>query len=220
MVENGIVALPFLLYLLYEKEYLIALILWIAVFFVALISLNINSTKTIPSPFSKRPFENIIGFRKSFILIGLLYFILFKAIQVDNYNLGMFSFGAIYLVCMSFYLKPEQKYFVWIFNDNINGFLKRKIIDAFICSSILMIPALIGLVIFDHKNFFLPIGVSLIGLIFLVSMIFAKYASYPNEMNVPQGILFALSIWFPPMLLIVIPLYYKRCKQNLASILE
>lgn len=220
LIENGIIALPFLLYLLYEKEFLIALILFFAAMLFALISLSSNFQRTIPTPFAKRPFENIIGFRKLFLLIALLYFVIFKAIQVDNYNLGVVSFGALYFIFISCYFKPEQKYFVWIFNDNTNGFFKRKILDAFICSSMITTPALISIIIFYPQNFIIPIAILLVGFIFLVSMIFAKYSAYPREMNLPQGILFGLSLWFPPMLLFIIPIFYRRSKQNLDPILE
>lgn len=220
IIENGIVALPFLLYLLYEKEFIMVLILSFAAILLAIISISNNFQRTIPTPFSKWPFESIIGFRKLFLLFGLLYFLIFKAIQVGNYNLGMVSYGALYFVFMAGYFKPEPKYFVWIFNDIPNGFFKRKIRDVFICSSILTIPALISLIFFLPQNFMIPIAISLVGFIFLISMIFAKYSAYPREMNLPQGILFALSLWFPPMLLFVIPLFYKRSKQNVAPILE
>ena len=220
ILENTIIALPFLFYLLYEQQYIFVIGLLILSILLALFDIDKKLNRVIPTPFRKFPFENIVGFRKSFLLIGMVYFLIFKAIQVGNYNLGIVSFGALFFILMSFYSKPEQNYFVWIFADKAIAFLKRKLVNAIICAIILTTPALLGLFVFFPDRFITSMVISLIGAVFLISMIFAKYSAYPNEMNLPQGILYALSLWFPPMLIIVILIFYKQSKKNLEPILE
>lgn len=154
------------------------------------------------------------------MLFVLAYFVVFKAIQVNNYNLGIVTLGLVFLLMMSFYLKPEAKYFVWIYANKSTTFLKKKIVVAFISASILITPLLIALIIAFESNVIISVGVFLLGFVFLYSVILAKYSAYPNEIGVPQGILYTLSLWFPPLLLFVLPLFYKRSKQKLESILE
>ena len=220
VLENGITVLPFLLYLLYEQQLLQAIILLGMSVLLASINIDINLNKVLPTPFKKIPFENIVGFRKSLLPIGILYFLIGKGIQVDNYNLCIVSFGSIFIILMSFYLKPEKKYYVWIFARKTVPFLKEKLINAIICATILVAPAILCLGFFFPDRVITSIVVFIVGIVFLTSMIFAKYSAYPNEMNIPQGILYGLSLWFPPMLLIAIPIFYKQSKRNLKSILE
>ncbi len=218
--ENAIVALPFLVYLLYEQQLIPILGLFIVSIILVFVPAGLNFKKAIATPFKRRPFENIVGFRKYFVLVGILYLLIFKAIQVENYNLAVVAFGSIFFVLMAFYLKPENIYFVWLFKDSAGNFLKRKLIDALICGSILTVPGLIGLGLFFWSTIMVSCIVFVVGLIYLCSMVLAKYSAYPNEINVPQGLLFALSLWFPPMLILVIVIFYKQSKRNLYLILE
>lgn len=55
---------------------------------------------------------------------------------------------------------------------------------------------------------------------YLTSMIFAKYSSFPKEMNMSQGILIAISFMLPPVLLIFIPLFYSRSIKKLNALLN
>jgi len=219
LIENLTVALPFMLYLLYESQYLVVLLIgWVAALLAFVNRFNTFS-KVIPTPFGKTPFENIIGFRKSYIFIALIYFVFLKAIQVENYNLGVATMGTIFFLMMSFLAKPEPSYFVWIFADDEPAFLKSKIMYSAICATLLAMPALIGLGIFFPEQTYISIGVFLIGQLFLLSMVLAKYSAYPNEISLPQAILYGLSLWFPPMLLVVCVLFYRKAKRNLKPIL-
>jgi hypothetical protein len=199
---------------------MIALGLLVLSTILAIINFDKNLSRVLPTPFKRLPFEFIIGFRKSILFIILIYFVIFKAVQVDNYNLGIVSLGFLYLIFMSFYLKPEPSSFVWIFSNNVISFLKRKIIFALSCATLLSAPGLIAISIFFPHRFIISLAVCLVGMIFLISMILAKYSAFPKEMNLAQGILYGLSLWFPPMLLIVIPIFYKQSKRNLKPILE
>ena len=219
LIENSLVVIPFLLYLLYEGQIVFSIGLLVITGVLVLIDFRKSTNWILPTPFKRIPFENIAGFRKSILVILLAYFIVIKAIEVDNYNLGVVIFGSIFLIVMSFYAKPEPSYFVWVFADKPVSFLRRKLLDAWICSSVLVTPAFICLLIFFPDRFAISIAVLLVGLVFISSMVLAKYSAFPKEINLPQGILFALSLWFPPMLLFVVPIFYQQSKRSLEKIL-
>ena len=220
LIENFFLSLPFAIYLVYEGKYLISLMLLAIGVMLCLVQANWLRTIKVPTPFRRWPFEFVRGFRTAFPLLLFLYAICIIACNVNNFNLGLFCFGATFLVAMSFNLKPEKIYFVWIYKMNAKEFLLHKLWNAFICMTILSLPFLITLLI-CFSDHLLPIALlQLVGLVFLASAIFAKYAAYPNEINVAQGFLYALSLWFPPMLLIVIPIFYLKSRKQLKLILE
>jgi hypothetical protein len=219
MIENAILTLPFLVYLIYEEQFLVAIGLFVIAMILAFYSSKISINWVIPTPFRKLPFEYIVGFRKSLLFIILVYFITFQAILVDNFNLALATLGALFLTGMSYYLKPEQYYFVWIFSDKPEEFLKRKMISSMICSSVITLPILVSLIVSFPEMIIYSIAVQIVGYIFMISIIVAKYSAYPHEMSVPQGMLYALSLWFSPLLLIVIPIFYKQSKRKLDTIL-
>lgn len=211
--------MPFVVFLIYKQHWTIAGGLILSAIIMAFSSSHLTWNKYIPTPFKRRPFELIMGFRQVFLLFILLYFVSFKAIQVDNYNLGIVTLAALFFVSMSFYAKPEPSYFVWIYSCKPAAFIKAKLVDALIGGAVIAGPVLIAMLIFFPANYLISIVVFFIGMLFLLSMIFAKYSAYPNPINLPQGILYAISLWFPPMLIIIIPLFYKQSKRKLDTIL-
>ena len=220
ILENTIFVFPFLLYLLYEKSYLTMLLLALLSILMAFLKFKYIRSFTIPTPFRKFPFEFIIGFRKTFLLYIFSYFLCVIAIKVDNFNLGVFSLLSIYLISILHYFKPENPYFVWIYSVDSKTFLQKKIISAIICSLILVLPNLIALLVFFNRSYLLLIGIIIFGLIILISTVLAKYSAFPYEMNLPQGMLYALGFWLPPMFLAIIPIFYMQSKRNLEDILD
>lgn len=219
LIENGVVAIPFLVILIYEREFNIALGLVLASVVLAVLNYKYTLNWVIPTPFKKLPFELIIGFRKSFWFIGFTYIMCLKAIEADNFNFGVVSLAFVFLTCMSFYLYPENKFYVWIFSDDSKRFLRRKLLTIFIGGTILTIPVFAALVYaFPH---FIPItiGVYIVGYIFLLSILVAKYSAYPMEMGIPQGIFYAIGLWLPPLLLVIIPIFYFQSMRKLREIL-
>ena len=220
LFENLALVIPFVCYLVYEAEFWLALGLAVSGMLLIFIGGLGSIGNVIPTPFGKTPFENTVGFRKSFLLIGVIYFVLVKAIQVGNFNLGVACLGAIFFLMMSFHMKPEVTHFVWIFSCDETTFLKRKLITAASCATLIAAPALLVLGIVFPGQILLSLLVFFVGQLFLLSMVLAKYSAYPNEINVPQGILYALSLWFPPMLPVVCVMFYRKAKMNLKSILR
>ena len=220
LIENGLFALPFISCLLFEKEYLTILILITITGLMAFVRTNQYFNKTLPTPFKKFPFEFIVGFRKTFWIVIIAYFLIVKSIQVGNYNLGIFGLALIFIISMFYYHKPESEYFVWIHNYRTVDFIKKKILTSFVCISILSFLGLLGMMVGFLSNWTTTILVYFVGYVILGSMIVAKYSAYPHEMNIPQGILYALSLMFPPMLAVAIWIFYSQSKKKLEPILE
>ncbi len=145
ILENILIALPFSAYLLYEGRYLTAFLLLIIATLLTRVEMEGKINVTIPTPFYQYPFEFIIGFRQYFLFMLLPYFLAFKAYEADNFNLGAFALGLMFLFSMAFYLKPENEYFVWIYSQKTRGFLIGKILNALLCSSFLTLPILLAL---------------------------------------------------------------------------
>lgn len=87
-------------------------------------------------------------------------------------------------------------------------------------STLITLPITLVLLYFFKQNIHATIGFQLIGYCYLVTIILAKYSTYPQKMNLPQGVLFAISIAAPPFLLGLIPFFYIQSTKRLKEILE
>lgn len=215
MIENFLSIIPFLIVLLYKHNYLGSLILAVISLLFALSSFKTNLSFTIPTPFYKKPFEFTVGFRNTFLIFPLAYILTAIAISVDNYNLGIFSLILIFLAALSFYPQPENEYFVWSFALSPKKFILEKAKTALVFTSVLSLPVILSLCFFYYGNIYALAAFYIGGCLLLITVIFAKYAAYPNEMNMPEGIIIALCMSFPPLLLVSAPYFYIRATTKL-----
>lgn len=218
-IENLIIIIPFCVILLYHNAVFETLILIVASIIIATTSFKHNLSIILPTPFYKHPFEFTVGFRKTFYMYPIAYFLTTIAIYVDNLNLGVFSLLLVFLVSLSYYTKPENEYYVWVHAKLSKEFLFEKIIVATKNISILSLPIIIGLASFYWSETSLLLIFYTIGLAFLWAVILAKYSTYPFPMGIPEGILFAVSVYFPPFLLVLIPYFCNKAIKNLNTIL-
>jgi len=220
LIENSIVSLPFLIFLLIKQAYFSA----IAFLVLSLVLSFFNGISTIsfvvPTPFYKKPFEFITGFRKTFIVFILSNILAVISINVDNFNLGIFSLILSLLTCINFYTKPEPLFYVWTHSDNSSHFLKTKLSIAIFYSFLISLPIAILLASFNLDKTHIILIFELLGILYVISSLLGKYAYYPSEINIVQAFTTGISLLFPPLLLIIIPILYNRSKQNLASILK
>ena len=214
-IENLVIIFPLSLYLALNGFFIYLSALVSLSILMILVSKSINIQFVLPTPFGNSPFEFLIGIRKSLWIIVLMFIILYKSIEVGNSNLGLFVLGSLFFLSMSFYLKPEDSYYVWIYNKNPKEFIKDKLKIGFLHSSILTLPIAFIMSVFFPSDWSIILIVQMIGYLFLISIILAKYSVFPKEMNLPQGIMYALSLWFPPMLFVLIPIFYKKAKIKL-----
>jgi len=218
--ENLLVALPFTVFLLIQGLYVLTVALLVGASVLSLLSSRLSANKVLPTPFKKLPFEPIVGFRKTFLVLLGILFLIIKAIQVGNYNLGIVSYGATFLTMMSYYSKPEPKFFVWIFDRTSKIFLRSKLFQCLFAAAILTSPMLISLAFAFPSMLKATLAITVLGYFMLGSIIFAKYSAYPSEMSILEGLLYAVGLSFPPLLLIIIPIFYKKSLRNLNPILE
>lgn len=214
-IENTLAALPFMIFLVYKQNLLIAVILLFISLIFSWTNFRTNFNFTLPTPFYKKPFEFIVGFRKTIILLIGACFIEFIALSVNNFNLGIFVMAIVFLIVLTFYTKPENEIFVWNFVVSPAQFLLSKIKIALIFSSLLSLPFVATLITFYPEKYPIILATWLIGFMLIITIILAKYAAYPSEMNLPEGIVIALGLSFPPLLLLFAPYFYLKAIQKL-----
>jgi hypothetical protein len=220
ILENLVFCLPFVLFLASKNQFLEAIILFLCSIGLAFASFQADFTLTIPTPFSKRPFEFSTGFRKTFFLFLIAYALTVIAIHVDNLNLGLFALFMVFLTSLTYYLKPEPPYYVWIHAESPRRFLVNKLRRASINAAFLAAPIFISLWIVYPADLKLILGSFLVGLLFLVTVILAKYAAYPAEMNLISALLLFMNLYFPPLFLAIIPFFYIQSIQKLTLLLN
>ncbi|MEP7321677.1 MAG: ABC transporter permease [Saprospiraceae bacterium] len=213
LIENIAVALPFGIVLLFQGEFvkcgLLILIAWI----LSTNSIDNKISYKIVTPFSRHPFEFTVGFRNTFIGILFAYFLAIISIKAGNFNLGIFAMLLIVAICISYYLEMEDDFFIWIYKGSPEGFLKYKLKIALGYCTVLCIPIWILLAIIYPGRLMVLFIFFLLGLSYLIAILFGKYAYYPNQPSVSQAVLVGSCIFFPPLLLFVIPhLYFKSTK--------
>jgi len=219
LLENLIITVPFAIFLLLKSSYLATIVLIFLASISAKIKFRNNLNIRIPTPFYKKPFEFIVGFRSIILVFPVILFLLFQALRVHNFNLGVFALGLTFMVVFSFYFNIEERYFVWIFKESPARFLRKKIFIALFQASILTIPVCIICAIINVNYLPIILAIQLIGYIYLIVIILAKYASFPDAVSLPQTILLVISLFIPLLLLYTIPLFYKRSITCLNQIL-
>lgn len=219
LLENSLAALPFLLFLLVQASCIPFAILTFSALALAFIDFKNQLNLTIPTPFYKKPFEFIVGFRNTFIVILSTWFFTIMAIIAGNFNLGIFSLLLVFFVSFTFYSIPETEFYVWIFTLSPWGFLKHKIGTALLFSTLLSLPVTLGMSFFFFDKILVIVGFQVLCYVYLGTTILAKYSVFPKQMNVPQFVFIAASIAFPPMLLGVIPYFYLQSVNRLKSLL-
>ena len=218
--ENIICSSPFIIILIYKQLYLSAILLFVLAAILALINFRTTINFTLWTPFSKRPFEFSTGFRNTFYLFFASYALAVIAVSVNNFNLGAFAMLLVFATTLSYHAKSENEFYVWTYNVKAKIFLLNKIKTAILFSTLLALPIAIVIAIFYPQNIGILSLLFLVGWAFLISVIVSKYSAYPDEMNITQGVLLALCIWFPPILAVLIPYLFKKSENRLSSLLK
>ena len=214
LLENALLSLPSALVLLRHHAFLEALLVVAGSLFLAHFSLHRSVTYVVPTPFSRGPFEVIVGFRTTFYLLFAAYGLTGMAIYSANFNLGVVAMLLVFLVSLTFYSKPEQEYYVWNYSTTPSKFIFGKLWRAILWVGFMVAPILVALAVYSPESSGTLLALALVGFAFLCTIILAKYAAYPHEINLPEGTLVAISISFPPVLLALIPyLYFKAIRK-------
>lgn len=220
LLENLILALPFFVFLLFKMEFLVALSLILIAGLTSLIQIKTIGHFTTPTPFSRKPFEFLVGFRKAILIFPLIYLLTGIAVYIGNFNLAIFSLLLVFVVIFNFFSQPEEDYFVWIFNQSPKQFLYSKMRISLFYSCSLILPSLSLLMISYYKEGLIILGFLAIAFLFVIAVIVAKYSAFPKEMGLTQGILIVVSLFFPPLLFFVIPYFFSQSIKQLNSYLK
>ena len=220
IIENWIIASPFIIFLIYQENYLFAFILLISCVFSILIVLKNRFNFYLPTPFYKYPFEFTIGFRTNFILYIFAYFLTIMSIVVSNFNLGIFSLIATIIGCTTYFTYSENKFYIWIHSLNPKEFLYAKSKMIILYTTILCLPTLISLSIQFYNKIDIILGIQCLGYLFIYMTMLAKYSIYPEKLNIRFGIVIALTIWLPPILILIIPYLYIESTKKLKELLQ
>ena len=220
IVENIIISLPFVAALILNQCFnQVAIIITLSIV-SSLVTFKENVGFVIPTPFTKHPFEFTTGFRYTFYLIALVYVITVIAVNVNNLNLGLATIVAVYLIAASYYSKPENEYYVWIFAKTPRKFLRYKVLQAIKNAFFMALPPIALLSVCFYSEILLILIAIAAGTIFLITMILAKYSSYPDGIGMSVTIMLILVLMFPPSVLVAIPYFYYRSINKLKPFLD
>lgn len=220
VAENILASVPFFAFLLYKQMFLPAILLLTGTMILAVLKFKTSSNFALWTPFSKRPFEFSEGFRNTYYLILPAYCLAFAGVAVGNFNLCVFAILLVFAVTLSYYIKQENEYYVWVYNLNVKQFLFGKLRTALLLSFFLTFPiAFLTAVVFpSHIGILLLLFLA--GWAFLVYMILSKYAVYPSELSVAHVVLSALCLLFPFLLILLIPYFFDKSQNRLSSLLK
>lgn len=219
-LENMSITVLFSAILIYNREYLLSFFLFLISSFSVLFTFNRKNNFTIKTPFYKYPFEFCIGFRKTFFIFILCYFLTYIAVDVANYNLAIFSLLVIQFTCLTFYVFPENIFYVWNYSLNPKEFISYKFKIAVLYSSILCLPTILCLIIFFQNEILLSLGILILSYFFILTGMLTKYAAFPDKISIREGVILVFLIWFPPILVLIIPYLYIQSIKNLKTILK
>ena len=214
IVENLIVSIVFITFLLFQEKYLSSTLLFISASLFSLIDFKNKSSFTLPTPFYKYPFEFAVGFRSYYFIYFFAYFLTFMSISVDNFNLGIFSLILTLLSCLNYYTNSEDEFYVWVFSLTPKEFIRYKL------KNILCLPIIISLSLFFYTKIDVIIGFLFLGYLFIFTTMLAKYSVFPEKLNIRFTIVLALTIWLPPLLLLIILYLYIQSTKKLKEILQ
>lgn len=218
LLENGILILPSALLLLAQQLWLHAIILIAMAPVFTLLTFQAFG-RSLPTPFAKKPFEYITGFRRSYLLILLLYLLAAIGLFVANANLVLFCVAGIALTCACYYQFPEPVFYLWNSRYTAGRFLLRKYRRGVLQCLLLTLPVLIPYALVFPLAWFNALIV-LVGIFFLLPFaITLKYVAYPREINFPEGFALILCFSFYPLIFALFPFYYTKALKNLKNYL-
>ncbi len=219
LIENVVISSPFILVLICYQKYWLALLMILFASLLSRYTAHLLMTFIIPTPFFKYPFEFTVGFRNTYLAIIFAYFLTCMSIRVGNFNLGAFSMVMIFLICCSYYVQLEHEFYIWIHRASPKLFLVQKLKIAITYCTWLCLPIMLALGIVFPVELKTLLIVLLIGLLYLMASVLSKYASYPHNPTLAQIVLIAITILFPPLIILVMIFFYFKSIHRLKQIL-
>lgn len=217
LAENGIVLMPFIVLLLLEAVLRGSVVCGAGALVLCLVGMSMvwwirrpAPGRSLPTPFSAEPFEYAIGFRRFWWVFLLLFLLLIQGLRVGNYELSAFVLWFTALMGSNLVNEAEPVFFVWIHSLSPKAFLRRKLLLGMKHQAYLMLPVIVGVLAFFSDRWLPTVIIFMLGLAYIVLGMLAKYAIFPKPILVGQAMIIAAGMLLPPLMLIIIPLYYQR----------
>ncbi len=220
LVEHVLNVLPFCIFLMYKNHYLIALTTLAIGTSFPFYNKVWRTSFQIPSPFSKKPFEFTIGFRRSLPFVIAVYIISYIGIYYHNFSLELFCLLCIFLICLTYYSPPDPIFYVWIHAYSAKEFVLAKIKIGLRYGFLLSLPSLIPIIFFNPSGLWEVALVLIIGMLYILLSVSATYANFPMENTLSQSFQMYLAIFIPPFLLLIIPNLFLQAVNRLKPFLK
>jgi hypothetical protein len=110
-------------------------------------------------------------------------------------------------------------FYIWVHSQKPIPFLLEKIKIAVFHAFILSFPSLLLILAFNINDIHYLLIIEAAGLLLIITSLLGKYAYYPADINLIQGFILVVGIFFPPILIIIIPYLFLRSKNKLEDIL-
>jgi len=219
MLENMLMIVPFMVFFLCRVE--AWFVLGLLVLAVAAVPLRMGSagTTALPTPFSGHPFEFAVGFRTSVGVLLVAYVLMVVGIWVGNGHLSIATLLLVVLVCANYYAWSEPLLYVWVYRLTPRSFLWLKVKTACRYLTIVLLPMVLAVACFFPDKWLIVLAVVAVGYGYIALAVLAKYTAFPRGVSIPQGILMAVSLVLPPLLLVSIPYFFRQAKNNISLIL-
>lgn len=214
VVEYILVALPIVIFLLCKTAFLSSILFLIIALTMSFLPDMKVSGRSLPTPFGRFPFEFAVGFRKSFPGFIIAAILLGIGLKVDNFNLGMFSLSLVFFIFLGYFSLAEPLTYIRFFACSKNDFLQKKMKAAALYSISFALPYALILGIFYPSKILFIAALLVLGVLYLWAALLGKYAAYPSALNILQGLALGFSLMFPPLLLFIIPWFYKLSLKN------
>lgn len=219
MLENTLMVMPFMVFLLYRGEAWFILGLLVLAVITLPLRLGSKGSTPLPTPFSNRPFEFAVGFRNSVGLLFIAYVLMIVGISVGNGHLSIATLLLVVLVCSNYYAWSEPSLYVWIYQLTPQAFLWLKVRIAFGHLTVVLLPLVLAVACFFPGDWLIVLAIVAMGYGYLALVVLAKYAAFPRGVSFLQGIIMAVSLMFPPLLLVSVPYFFRQAKNNISLIL-
>lgn len=215
LVESTVLFSPLLLITIFTYSWWTFLLLLLFIL-IATFSKGFHlSTRPTPTPFSKKPFEFIIFFRRSWLLFILLYVIAGIGVYVSNPNLCLLVFAFTCLINAQVYSEIEQENILWNYSMKPDVYLWHKIKRGLLQAALLVIPMLIVLSLFFPESLLWYIAIWGATCLFLALLIMVKYAVYPRPIGIMEFYFIAVGSVIPLIIFLLYFYYFKKAIINL-----
>lgn len=205
--ENFMISSPFILIEIFNANYFYIFPIMAALILMSFLTLSINYSFVLPTPF-KHSFEFIYMFRKSFLLLVGSIILTVIGVNVNNFNLTIFSLFVPFSIITLTTKKTEPIYFVWLYKKTTKEFTKEKIKYIILNTTLILVPYyVIAIYGFPEKYFYISSSF-IAGVFMVVSSCIVKYANFTSfiilETVIGFIIVLSLGSLFNPLFLFVL----------------